>query len=117
MARTSFRTLSEEARKHDDYWVELAILEIGEKVTQRMAELGLSRAELARRLGTSPAYVTKILRGSTNFTLATIVKLGRALDSEVRFELTPRGSTTHEPNDLRRPHETLGTRRSRSASG
>ena len=45
---------------------------------------------MARRLGTSPAYVTKVLRGNANFTLATIVKLARALESEVRFRLSPR---------------------------
>jgi transcriptional regulator with XRE-family HTH domain len=90
MAGKSFRSLFQEAEQHDDYWAELAIVEVTEEVARRMEELGVSRAELARRLGTSPAYVTKVLRGNANFTLATIVKLARALESEVRFRLSPR---------------------------
>lgn len=90
MAGKSFRGLFEEAEQHDDYWAELAMVEVTEEVARRMEELGVSRAELARRLGTSPAYVTKMLRGNANFTLATIAKLARALESEVRFGLSPR---------------------------
>ncbi len=30
----------------------------------RMSELGINRAGLARRMGTSAAYITKILRGA-----------------------------------------------------
>jgi len=90
MAGKSYRGLFQEAEQHDDYWAELAILEVTEEVARRMEELGISRAELARRLGTSAAYVTKVLRGNANFTLATIAKLARALESEVRFRLSPR---------------------------
>lgn len=90
MAAKSFRSLFQKAEQHDDYWAELAMVEVTEEVARRMEELGVSRAELARRLGTSPAYVTKVLRGNANFTLATIVKLAQALESEVRFGLSPR---------------------------
>jgi transcriptional regulator with XRE-family HTH domain len=100
MAAKSFQSLFEEAKQHEDYWVEQAILEVTEEVARRMEELEVSRAELARRLGTSPAYVTKILRGDANFTLATIVKLTRALKSELRFHLARPGSLTHWKDDV-----------------
>jgi ribosome-binding protein aMBF1 (putative translation factor) len=90
MTDKSFLELEREAEGHDDYWAELTILEITEAVTCRLEQLGMSRAELARRLGSSPAYVTKILRGEANFTLATIAKLARALDSEASFRFVPR---------------------------
>jgi transcriptional regulator with XRE-family HTH domain len=93
MARMSFRGLLEEAQQHEDFWIEAAILEVTEAVARRMDELAISRSELARRLGSSPAYVTKILRGSASFTLATIVKLARALDCEVSISLAPRMPT------------------------
>lgn len=95
MAGKSFQGLLEEAQQHDDFLIEAAILEITEAVVRRMNELAISRSELARRLGTSPAYVTKILRGSANFTLASIVKLARALDCDVSVRLAPR---TGEPS-------------------
>lgn len=90
MAEKSFQGLLEEAQQHDDFWIEAVILEITEAVVRRMDELAMSRSELARRLGTSPAYVTKILRGSANFTLASIVKLARALECDVSVRLAPR---------------------------
>jgi transcriptional regulator with XRE-family HTH domain len=108
MVEKSFRGLLEEAQQHDDFWIEAAILEITEAVVRRMDELAISRSELARRLGTSPAYVTKILRGSANFTLASIVKLARALDCDVSVRLAPRRQETAREGD--RPE----TRRSSS---
>jgi transcriptional regulator with XRE-family HTH domain len=47
----------------------------------------MTRVELARRLGASPAYVTKILRGKVNFTLATMVRLSRAVGGELHVQL------------------------------
>ena len=49
----------------------------------------MSRAVLARRLGTSQAYVTKVLRGNVNLTLATLVGLAQAVGREVRLDLAP----------------------------
>lgn len=52
----------------------------------------MSRAELARRLGTSQAYVTKILRGSVNFTLETMILLARALNADLTVSISPRSA-------------------------
>ena len=52
-----------------------------------MERRGLSRSELARRLGASPAHVTQILRGDTNFTLVSLEKLAAALGAELRVVL------------------------------
>jgi transcriptional regulator with XRE-family HTH domain len=52
-----------------------------------MEQRGISRSELARRLGASPAYVTKILRGDANFTLASLAKLAAALGAELEIGL------------------------------
>lgn len=54
----------------------------------------VNKAELARRLGTSPAYVTKVLRGDVNFTLRTIAKLGRVFDRRPRLHLAPAETIT-----------------------
>lgn len=59
-----------------------------------MNQQGVSNAELARRLGKSRAYVTKLLRGTTNFTLESLVRIGRALSCEVEFELLPKPAQT-----------------------
>jgi transcriptional regulator with XRE-family HTH domain len=69
-----------------------------EEVLAVMERRGISRSELARRLGASPAYVTKILRGDANFTLASMAKLAAALEAELEIGL----SATRE-GDRKRP--------------
>jgi transcriptional regulator with XRE-family HTH domain len=51
---------------------------------------GVSRSELARRLGVSPAYITKVLRGNVNFTLDSMVRLVRAAGGEVSLQVAPK---------------------------
>lgn len=86
---TRFDELYRDAETHDDYWLAGVVQQLTEEVFRRMEELKLTRAELARRLGSSPAYVTKILRGNANFTLASLTKLARALDTELEIGLKP----------------------------
>ncbi len=84
----TFDDLYRQAKAHDDYWIADAVQAFTERVFQLMEEQKITRSELARRLGTSPAYVTKILRGNANFTLASMVKLARVLGTDLRIELT-----------------------------
>lgn len=95
-----FADLFREAESHHDFWEEQAIITFTEDLCLAMERVGVSRAELARRLGTSQAYVTKILRGNANFTLRTMARIALALGLEFRTHLAPRGSRTHWLDDL-----------------
>lgn len=66
-----------------DYELANVEMDFTDSLEALMQRRGVSKSELARRIDTSPAYITKILRGSTNFTLETMVKLVRALDGEL----------------------------------
>ena len=94
MKDRTFRDLYAEAEKGLAYQVEGAILEFTEELCRLMESQGVSRAELARRLDTSPAYVTKILRGTSNFTLETMVRAAQALGCEVKIRMAPDSSRT-----------------------
>jgi transcriptional regulator with XRE-family HTH domain len=83
----SFEDLYREAERREEYWVAGAILEFTESLTAAMEAQGVSRAELARRLGVSAAYVTKMLRGNANFTLRSMVRVARALQATFRPRL------------------------------
>lgn len=87
-----FADLFREAESHSDFWEEQAIITFTEDMCLAMERVGISKAELARRLGTSQAYVTKILRGNANFTLRTMARIALALDSELHTHLVPRDS-------------------------
>lgn len=84
-----YRKMIEEARQSVDYWAEGSIVEFTEALWARMEEEGVSRAELARRLGTSKAYVTKVLGGNANFTLYSMAKLALAVGGKVRIGIEP----------------------------
>lgn len=51
---------------------ERLIIEVTEAIATVMAEHGISRTELAQRLGKTQPFVTKLLRGDNNFTLRTL---------------------------------------------
>jgi transcriptional regulator with XRE-family HTH domain len=73
-------------------------MEITELVCELMDKQGVSRAELATRMGTSAPYVTKLLRGQTNMTLKTISDLFFALGRSVR--IVERPMSVHSPRLL-----------------
>ena len=87
-----FADLFKWAKNQKEYWVEGAKIEFAEQMLAQMEAQNISRKELASRLGTSPAYVTKILRGSTNFTLESMVSIARALNCELCTHLQKQGS-------------------------
>lgn len=91
---TSFQDLFDRAEASSDYWRASATIDFAEDLFRLMDEAGVSRAELARRLGTSPAYVTQVLRADGNFTLETMTRFAMALGHQVRIHLAPMKSIT-----------------------
>jgi len=89
MKHLGFKDMWEEVEKHPDYWAELAMLDFSEDVLDAMRTQSVTRAELARRLGTSPGHVTRLLSGSGNLTLATMSRMAFALGLELRTTLLP----------------------------
>ncbi len=85
-----FRQMVARHEGEPEYWVEYTKLVFSEEIGRMMDERGVSQAELARRLGTSRAYVAKVLRSTANLTLATMAKLALALDARVDLSLVPR---------------------------
>jgi transcriptional regulator with XRE-family HTH domain len=83
----SFKELFAKAKDSAEYWAELAALDFTANLQQTMQALNVTRTELAARIDTSPAYVTKVMNGSTNFTLKTMAILAHALGQKVRIVL------------------------------
>jgi len=51
-------------------------------VWSEMQKKNLTKTDLARRIGKSQAYITKVFRGSSNFTLETMARIGLAVFDE-----------------------------------
>lgn len=84
-----FANALQQARKSPTYWIERTKLSFSVSLEQRRKACGLTYSELAQRLETSPAYVTKIFRGDSNLTIETMVKLAQATNSELEIQLVP----------------------------
>jgi hypothetical protein len=55
MHHPTFSDMYDEAARHPDYWAELTMLSFSEDMLEAMQAKSGTRADLARRLGTSPA--------------------------------------------------------------
>jgi len=86
--------------KADEEMHEL-VTQLTNEITFHMRERGLSRADLAARMGVSPGRVSQILGGGENLTLRTLAALAAALDARFDFELsclkTPDAYTSRGP--------------------
>lgn len=81
----------ERARRHPEYEAEGLKLKVADALITLMDERGISRSELARKAGTSPAYITKVLRGYENLSLETLAKFAFALESCWEMKAVPLG--------------------------
>jgi len=91
MKKKSFKELIKEAKGRDTYWTASMIIDFTEGLHKIMKTNGVTRSDLARRLGVSPAYITKVLRGNVNFTVDSMVRLVRAAGGEVSIHIAPKG--------------------------
>lgn len=91
-----FADLLQSAEQSDRFRIDGLKVEISEQIYQAMNQQGISNADLARRLGKSRAYVTKLLRGTTNFTLESLVRIGRALSHEVEINLVTKPTASRK---------------------
>ena len=49
----------------------------------KMEEIGLTQKSLAERMGCSQQYVSRVLKGTENLSIATISKIESALELEI----------------------------------
>lgn len=86
----TFEEMFEEIEKSGELYIEWAKSDIAEQIVKAMKQAGISKAELARRLGKSRALVTLMLQGSTNFTIETLVKIAETLNCQLEIKLNPK---------------------------
>jgi antitoxin component HigA of HigAB toxin-antitoxin module len=64
------------------------VTQLTNEITVHLREHGLTRAELASRMGVSPGRISQVLSGGENLTLRTLAALSTALDAEFDVQLT-----------------------------
>ncbi len=66
---------------------ELLITEVTEEIWKAMEEAGVTKAELANRMGATKGYVSQVLSGSRNMTLRTLADICFALGNKPTISL------------------------------
>ena len=79
----------ENAADDPDFVYERLLLDVNERIVSVMERAGVKKADLAERLGTSRAYVSRLLGGPENVTLRTLVRVAMALESRVEVNVRP----------------------------
>ena len=69
-----------ELLKTPEYWVETLQNQIYREVVDFMEFEGLTRSQLAQKLGVSKGYITQILSGECNFSLKKLVELSLKME-------------------------------------
>ena len=75
--------------------VEICKLTIVEELLQFMKCEGISRSELAERMGVRPSRITAMLSGDSNLTIDTLVRAGRAVGADLVQTFVPQGQKGH----------------------
>ena len=85
--KSKFQEFIQDAQRHRVFEQESLALEATEVIATLLKEQNLNRADLAKRIGKSKAYVTQLMSGSRNMTLHTFADLAFVLGC--RVELKP----------------------------
>ncbi len=87
MSKKSFSALYAKLEKTPAYQAEKLAVAFLAELNAFMVARGLSNAELARRAGVSPAYITKVFRGPSNLSIETLTKLADAVGCKVHLHV------------------------------
>ena len=80
------------------------ILDVTEAVSAMMQEAGISKTQLAKRMGRTKGFITQLLSGGRNLTLRTLAGLADALEARVTITVSQNRdsrSVSSESPDLR----------------
>ncbi len=123
--RTDHDVLMEDPKFREAFAIESAVAGAAELIAKSMDERGLSKSDLAKRLGKSRSWVTQLLSGESNVTIRTLAQVLHFLGQELQFvsagaepsrrNKTPNGpkrASLHKKARVRIPIQLSGKRKS-----
>jgi transcriptional regulator with XRE-family HTH domain len=90
MNQPGFKEIFAYSRDSFEYALDRVILRFTKKVAEILKENGLSKRDLAAKVGCTPPNISKVFSGSPNLTVASMLKIARAVDCELQIELRPK---------------------------
>ncbi|HNX37691.1 MAG TPA: helix-turn-helix transcriptional regulator [Candidatus Cloacimonadota bacterium] len=68
-----------------EHIADMISLKIALQLSEYIEEKGISKKEVAKLIGTSPAYITQIMRGDKRINMAFLAKITDALNLRIDF--------------------------------
>lgn len=84
----------QDAKDSDSYWVEKAKIDYSMALEKQRKSAGFSYADIAKKIASSAAYISKVFRGDSNLTIETMVKLARAVGGRVDIRVVSEKAAT-----------------------
>lgn len=72
------------------------ILDVTNRLTQALEHAGVTKSELAKRIGRTPGFVSQVFGGGRNLTLRTISDIAAALSLRPALQLSPDTKSARE---------------------
>jgi transcriptional regulator with XRE-family HTH domain len=104
--KTKLQEFVQDPERHRIFEQESLAIEATELISTLLKERQVNKAELAKRIGKSKAYVTQLLSGGRNMTLHTFADLAFALGYKVELQASPL-SKSGEVTPKRQRHEAV----------
>jgi predicted XRE-type DNA-binding protein len=98
-----FKAILEKAEKVPAYWLEDLRCQFLDSVSLLMEKEEMSKAELAKKIDVTPAYISKVFNSNVNnFTLKTMVEIAMVFDKKISLRLEPieKKETVWDVHDL-----------------
>lgn len=73
----------------DSYHAESVKNDFALSLHRKMTRAQINQKSLAEKLSSTPAHISKVLRGDANLTIETMAKFARALDCHMHIHLAP----------------------------
>jgi plasmid maintenance system antidote protein VapI len=94
MPTDTYKRFVAKAEKTVAYWQELGLTEFLVSLREQMQRKQVKPAGLAKAMGVSRAYVSKVLSGEDNLTFATMVRFAMAVGAVVHVHVADRNAVT-----------------------
>lgn len=91
----SLKSLQEKFKYDEEYIYYGLMLDLSYYLKHFMLERGISKKQLAKKMGVSPAYITKIFSGE-NISLKTLAKILSALEVDAGIKIIDRGEINYK---------------------
>lgn len=91
----ALRKFVDMAKTDDGHWVELAKLDFSSALEKQRRVAGINYTGIAKKIGSSAAYITKVFRGDSNLTIESMVKLARATGGNLRIQIVDDAPVAH----------------------